>query len=227
MDAKGAHSVSSGAQGPRRCSVANCKSKETFKTPGHLARHMRNVHLQPLICAHPRCKHQKPFGRQSDLDRHVRSKHQAERTYICPVNDCPSHLNGFPRRDKLEKHLRGRHAVPRCQYSHCSATVVDEDRPSHFTSIHGPYECAVGSCASAPVSRFTNERLRNHLRNHHKSTSDPVETVMCRVEGRADMTAHDFHVAHLSAWADCSTCSSRGGPATNADDNNANDPRTH
>jgi hypothetical protein len=69
-------------------------------------------------------------------------------------------------------HMRDRHDNYFCPIHHCPRGIRRsfanaEDLAKHVDNEHGEYECAVKSCAQAASSKFSDESLENHLRNHH------------------------------------------------------------
>lgn len=191
--------------GQRKCMEPNCSSKATFKSPGQLEQHVRNIHRHPLLCTWPGCSYTKPFGKQSDLDRHVKTKHHGARD-TCPFEDCQAHVDGFSRKDKLQAHLRDKYPMLRCQQSHCRATILDGDQQSHMEQAHGDFECALGSCQSAPLSHFTKSNLKRHLRIHHRLTYDPLLATMKRLDQAPRETRVSIQHISTRKLKDCSIC---------------------
>lgn len=186
------------------CHWPGCSSKATFKTPSSIQTHVKNIHVKPLVCEEPQCSYKKPFGRQCDLDRHCNNAHKLSRDFCCPVGGCHANTNGYSRKDKMLQHVREKHDNLKCPFSHCSATVVETEKDSHFENFHGVYECALGSCQHGLKSCFRRDDLRRHLKSCHNITSDPAWTLMMKVERTDDKTVRG---SLRQKWRDCSSCS--------------------
>ncbi|KAK3933855.1 hypothetical protein QBC46DRAFT_99563 [Diplogelasinospora grovesii] len=196
------------AAAPRKleCPELNCSSKATFKNRGKLEEHIRNIHRNPLLCKLPGCRYTEPFGRQTDLDRHVATKHgDGKRRYVCPFEDCKASTREFLRNDKLQAHVKDYHPMVRCGLNHCDDEIADTEtvRGGHFVQAHGRYECALGSCESAPHSYFTEAMIRRHLRIHHRKSMDS-RYIPLGIESEYIVSLGDFRYGR--SLLDCPIC---------------------
>lgn len=181
------------------CPRTGCNSKAKFRSHGALLQHIRNVHLQPLICEIPNCSHKKPFTRPTDLRRHVNSAHSDSNhtKYACEIDSCGAQ---YSRKDHLVKHLREKHGIFICLLQHCphatkNRFATEEEAKVHADIAHGDFECAIKACAMAPLSRFTESSLRLHVQNHHRVSDysehlgriNPKECKICDNTGHATL----------------------------------------
>lgn len=209
------------------CSWPGCSSKGIFKKVAALKLHITNMHTNPLVCQVPGCTHKKPFGRRTDLHRHERSVHRSEDQPLlkCPNTKCEAGIKEFARKDHLIKHVRGTHDRYYCPFTHCPRNAgvkhlhTSEDifvrRPffnqadvtEHVEKEHGDYECAVGSCAGKPSSKFTIDSLKDHLSfnfGHSYRFPDLDRSVKKMQDCKSNTVEDEF----LPFWyrPDCQSC---------------------
>jgi hypothetical protein len=186
--------------------------KTVFKTLSSYRMHLRNIHDLPLLCDIENCSHKTPFGRTTDLRRHRRSVHSQTRDYICTVPSCEV---SFTRKDHLSKHLREKHDTYFCPIQHCPRAkrnrfVTLEDVQAHVSgSAHGEYECALKSCARAPLSRFTRFTLLNHLHNHH-GLQDLVNLIGKMALTTTKSTVTERSIGRRRTPRECAICRGTG-----------------
>ena len=173
------------------CLWEGCTSKAKFSTVTKFKTHLKNIHIQPLLCYIPRCSHKKPFRNEHDLERHVASIHHRDiRPYICPFPNCEAELKCFTRRDKLLAHIRDtEHSGDMfCPFPHCierqpprfSGFKTREDILTHFNMRHSailaqnihksgmPHRCLLGLCSlSLTHERWGEYDLDDHLETCH------------------------------------------------------------
>jgi hypothetical protein len=167
--------------------------------------HLRNKHLDPLVCTVPQCDYKKPFGKQHELRRHMETLHGGSHTYCCPIELCGE---TFPRNDKLLiKHMREKYDMLRCLHNHCSATVFKTQEEAH-KQLHGEFECGLLSCERAPRSYFRREDLGRHLQKHHDMRYYYTAVSIAWGMNASDSIVRGYHL--YNRWApvqDCSICS--------------------
>jgi hypothetical protein len=183
------------------CLWNDCTSKATFNTQAKLQQHLKNIHIQPLICPEPRCTYKKPFRNRGDLNRHKTTAHSRLRLYSCPFNTWEADVKTFARKDKWLQHIRETEhdGDVLCPYPHCAENdgVGFSSRKgisSHFRLRHSNYyiednymgsqfQCALGFCALELVSEHWDYTdLQNHLRSHHGVDSNECERAYERAE---------------------------------------------
>lgn len=196
-----------------KCTWPGCTSRAVFKTWSSFNMHVTNLHTNPLLCLVVNCPQKTPFGRLSDLRRHQQSAHSADRKFVCSVSSCDARIKEFARKDHLTKHMRERHDNYFCPINHCPrGTKSSFDKPEsvaeHIEAEHGPYECALKACAQAPLSKFSIQSLRSHLRNHHSMSGIISYFVTVRMETRLSLTVIDTDLVRPSC-GECKTCEKR------------------
>ena len=196
-----------------KCTWPECTSRAVFKTKASFNMHITNVHTCPVLCLVANCLQKTPFGRLSDLRRHEQSAHSAERKFVCNVVSCDARIKEFARKDHLAKHMRERHDNYFCPINHCPRSTKSsfhkpEDVAEHITAEHGPYECALRACAQAPLSKFSDDSLLNHLRNHHGMPSFTTWDVTFRMENRLSRTVIETDLGRANC-GECKTCEKR------------------
>lgn len=190
--------------GPQKCHWRGCASKATFRSPGSLKAHIRNIHVTPLVCTYPNCSYKKPFGKPCDLKRRMANIHNTERGYPCLESNCQE---VFTRRDKMMRHVKEKHELFKCSYNHCSATVFATQKESHLRESHDRFECAIGSCALGYKSFFTLENLKRHMRTSHRMTNDPVSTITSHLTKGAKEDGVLYANCPLRpTYRDCGSC---------------------
>lgn len=229
---------------PSRCTWSGCKSKAILKSPKLYEQHLKNLHIQPLICTVSKCSYKKPFRNQKDLDRHGAAIHSDVKRYECPYDSCESEIKTFARRDKWLKHIREtiHENDDFCPYHHCDAAITGafpgfknrKEIVDHFTKVRcfgalrsdyvnhpenrgEGYEYALGSCAQSRYRSYWRKRgLDEHLRENHGL--DYVEYT--QLDG-VERTLEARHVDASAQYHDCTICNPMASPQENLAESSA------
>jgi len=210
---------------PSSCVWSGCSSKAIFKSVTSYKRHLKNIHVEPLLCPVAKCTHKKPFRDQEDLDRHISVAHSEIKPYHCPYDSCDALTKTFARRDKWVKHIQEtiHENDAFCPYYHCAMEQAStsegfKDRKQisrHFSKTHArnrdeSYECALGSCAKALFPSYWNESgLNTHFQKNHGLEYWLTNWVLGELQDeRAVMDKHlgPYNLHHH----DCKVCSFTG-----------------
>lgn len=192
--------------GPTKCSWPQCSAKATFKYRNNWKAHLNNIHIKPLLCPVSGCNYTKPFGKNCDLTRHISTIHEQNQKHNCPIASCEASTTSFARKDKLLKHIREEHHTVRCLLNHCGSIVLDGDQEAHLQSVHGSHECAVGACKHGLLSKFSSNKLENHLRTCHHIYWFQYFSMILKMRDSADNTAYDESKVPPKSQTDCQMC---------------------
>ncbi|KAF5867688.1 putative transcription factor c2h2 protein [Botrytis fragariae] len=193
--------------GPAQCPWVECTSRATFATLKAFSKHLKNIHLRPLVCDHDGCGYQKPFRNKYDLERHRQTAHVRARNHECPFLHCGN--IGFARKDKLWVHIRECHDKPStvstCPVIHCGKEVktpVSE----HIQKEHGSFECGLSTCGTKQ-SRFTDIQLESHLRSAHGLNFGEASKAVGAAKKASDKTIRIRELYTKSEIRECAICS--------------------
>ncbi|KAF7912022.1 uncharacterized protein EAE98_011779 [Botrytis deweyae] len=206
-DSKYADFLESNFSGPTQCRWEGCTSKATFSTPKAFNKHLKNIHLRPLVCDVGGCGYQKPFRNKYDLERHRQTAHLRARNHECPFVHCGN--IGFARKDKLWVHIRECHdqssTVSICPVIHCGKEV-ETPVSEHIQKEHGSFECGLSTCGKKQ-SRFTDIQLESHLRSAHGLNPGEASKAVGAAKKTSDKTIRRTDLHTKSEITECSICS--------------------
>ncbi|KAM0126913.1 hypothetical protein ACHAPC_010019 [Botrytis cinerea] len=192
--------------GPAQCQWHGCTSRATFTTQKAFKKHLKNIHLKPLVCDFGGCGYQKPFRNKYDLERHRQTAHVRTRNHECPFVQCEN--IGFARKDKLWVHIRECHDKPStvsmCPVIHCGKEV-EAPVSEHMQKEHGSLECGLTACGKKQ-SRFTDVQLESHLKSAHGLDSGEASKAVGAAKKTSDKTLRRGELCTKSEIRECTTC---------------------
>ncbi|TGO60811.1 hypothetical protein BCON_0032g00060 [Botryotinia convoluta] len=206
QDSKYADLLESNFCGPARCHWTGCTSRATFTTLKAFNKHLKNIHLRPLVCDFEGCGYQKPFRNKYDLERHRQTAHVRARNHECPFLHCGN--IGFARKDKLWVHIRECHdkqsTVSICPVIHCGKEV-ETPVSEHIQKEHGSFECGLSTCGKKQ-SRFTDIQLESHLRSAHGLNYGEASKAVGAAKKTSDKTIRRRELYTKSEIRECAIC---------------------
>ncbi|CZR55627.1 uncharacterized protein PAC_05515 [Phialocephala subalpina] len=156
------------------CPDSSCASSSLgFSRKDKLDAHIKTRHphlidiIQSRRCNVHGCTVKNPFDSIEDLQAHFVTAHEDHRPHRCLVEKCTRHVNGFTTRGKLVEHIKAEHDPPNCTFDHCGFRSLGNVTVEHIQRLHqDSWECRLPGCEGSR-SRFSYERFRTHLSDHH------------------------------------------------------------
>ena len=156
---------------PHKCPHPDCG--KTYKTAGHLKRHIASKHDGTSRCQCDQCKGW--FSGPDALRAHISSQHDKTTQQACP------HCGKiYSNPGNLRTHIKNQHGNGKVECPHCDAKPMTETNlKTHIRRIHGEgYQYPCASCGKVYKSkdRYETHKCRGPQIHFADNSANPIST---------------------------------------------------